>query len=47
MLRRTGCPFWLQGGPLEEGIDLFPAGSLELGYRTQSESQEQVDCAEL
>lgn len=47
MLRRTGCPFWLQGGPLEEGIDLFPAGSLELGYRTQSESQEQADCVEL
>lgn len=37
MLRRTGCPFWLQGGLPEKGIDLFHAGSLELKSSTHSE----------
>lgn len=47
MLWRTGFPFWLQGGLPEEGIDLFHAGSLELGSRVHSEFQKQVDCTEL
>lgn len=29
--RMTGCPFWLQGGLPQEGIDLFHAGSLDPG----------------
>lgn len=47
MLRRTGCPFWLQGGLPEKGIDLFHAGSLELTSSTQSEPWKQVACTEL
>lgn len=47
MLRGTGFPFWLQEGLPEEGIDLFHAGSLELGSRAHSEFQKQVDCMEL
>lgn len=47
MLRGTGFPFWLQEGLLEEGIDQFHAGSLELGSRAHSEFQKQVDCTEL
>lgn len=47
MLSRIECPFWLQGGLPEEGIDLFHAGSQELRSRTSSESQRQVDCKKL
>lgn len=47
MLRRTGCPFWLQGGLPDEGIDLFHGGSLELGSRSESETQKRGDCTEL
>lgn len=41
--KRTGSPFWLQGGLPREGIDLFHAGSLDPGPSLG----EKVGCGEL